>query len=146
MYKPDELGVFIIPCFSVRSATDNIPNQPMLWKLAKRLGCLFMFDRNLFLGLKNSKKKDSWGFLFFPVFSGGFFCRNVVLERVSGIPVLRRFHRNFLQEFLRDRNSCVYNGFLRIPPDSSAFLFLPNAVWLWPATKVGFLLSKYRLK
>jgi hypothetical protein len=31
----------------------------------------------------------------------------------------------------------------QIPPDSSGFLFLPSAVWLWPATKVGFLLSKY---
>jgi hypothetical protein len=40
------------------------------------------------------------------------------------------------QEFLRLQ---------RIPPDSSGFLFLPNTVWLWPATKVGFMLSKYRL-
>jgi hypothetical protein len=30
VYKMDEVGVFIIPCFSVRSATDNIPNQPIL--------------------------------------------------------------------------------------------------------------------
>jgi hypothetical protein len=80
---------------------------------------------------------------FFPVFSGGIFHRNVVLEGVSGIPVFCRFHRIFLQEFLRDRNSCVYNGFLQIPPESSGSLFPPNAVWLWPATKGGFLLSKY---
>ncbi len=32
MYKPDEPGVFIIPCFSARSAMDNIPNQPILKK------------------------------------------------------------------------------------------------------------------
>jgi hypothetical protein len=50
--------------------------------------------------------------------------------------------QDFLPEFLRDRNSCIYNGFLRILPDSSGFLFPPNAVLLWPATKVGFLLSK----
>ncbi len=38
MYKlePDEPGVFIIPCFSARSATDNIPNQPISQKVAKR--------------------------------------------------------------------------------------------------------------
>jgi hypothetical protein len=35
------------------------------------------------------------------------------------------------------RNSCG-TGIPRIPPDSAGFLFLPNAVWLWPATKVGF--------
>ncbi len=80
------------------------------------------------------------------MFSGVIFHRKVVLEGVSGIPVFHRFHRNFLQEFLRDRNFCVYNGFLQIPPDSAGFLFPPNAVLLWPATKVGFLLSKYRLK
>ncbi len=111
-----------------------------------QLGCLLLFDRNLFLGLKNSTKKDSGGFPFFPVFSGGIFHRNVVLEGVSGIPVFCHFHRNFLREFLRDRNSCVYSGFLRIPPNTFGFLFPPNAVLLWPATKVGFLLSKYRLK
>jgi hypothetical protein len=46
------------------------------------LGCLFLFDRNLFLGLKNRKKQDSWGFLFFPVFSGEIFHRSMVLEGV----------------------------------------------------------------
>jgi hypothetical protein len=38
------------------------------------------------------------------------------------------------------------SGGIWIPPDSSGFLFPPNAVLLWPATKVGFLLSKYGLK
>jgi hypothetical protein len=38
----------------------------------------------------------------------------------------------FLREFLRGRNSCIYSGFLRLPPDSAGFLFPPNAVWLWP--------------
>ncbi len=110
------------------------------------LGCLFMFDRNLFSGLQNSKKKDSWGFLFFLCFPEVFFTGTWFLEGVSGIPVFCRFHRNFLKEFLWDRNSCVYNGFLNIPPDSFGFLFPPNAVLLWPATKVGFLLSEYWLK
>jgi hypothetical protein len=36
MYKPDEPGGFIISCFSVLSAMDNIPKQPILWKVAKR--------------------------------------------------------------------------------------------------------------
>jgi hypothetical protein len=30
MYKPDEPGFFIIPCFNAGSAMDNIPNQPIL--------------------------------------------------------------------------------------------------------------------
>ena len=37
---------------------------------------------------------------------------------VAGIPVFFRFYRNFSQEFLWDRNSCIYSGFLRIPEDS----------------------------
>jgi hypothetical protein len=90
--------------------------------------------RNIFFG---PKKTFLPGFLriFFPVFSGGIFHRNVVLEVVAGIPVFCRFHRIFLQEFLWDRNSCIYSGLLRIPPDSSGFLFPPNAVWLRPANK-----------
>jgi hypothetical protein len=32
MYKADEPGVFIIPCFSAHSAMDNISNQPILKK------------------------------------------------------------------------------------------------------------------
>ena len=65
----------------------------------------------------------------------------MVLEGVSKIPDFCCFHRIFLQEFLLDRNSCIYSGFLWIPSDSSGFLFPPNAVLLWPATKVGSLLS-----
>jgi len=60
----------------------------------------------------------------------------VILEGVSGIPVFCHFYRIFLQEF----------GLRRIPPDSAGFLFPPNAALLWPATKVGFLLTKYQLK
>jgi len=37
---------------------------------------------------------------------------------VAGIPVFFRFYRNFSQEFLWDRNSDIYSGFLRIPEDS----------------------------
>ena len=76
------------------------------------------------------------------MFSGEIFHRNLVLEGVAGIPVFCQYHRNFLQEFLWDRNSCIYPRFLRIPPDFSRFLFPPKAVWLRPATKEGSLLSK----
>jgi hypothetical protein len=81
-----------------------------------------------FWGLKNSKKKDSRGFLIFPVFSRGFFHRNVVLEGVSGIPVFAAFTGFFC------RNSCgtripVFttdsSGFLWNPPDSFGFLRIP---------------------
>jgi hypothetical protein len=81
--------------------------------------------RNLFVG---PKKPFLPGFLrisFFLVFSGGIFYRNVVLEVVAGIPVFCRCHRIFLQEFLWDRNSCIYSGFLRIPLDSSGFRQIP---------------------
>jgi hypothetical protein len=97
----------------------------------------------IYFGCSKTVKK---GFLRISFFSCVFrrnFYRNVVLEGVSGIPGFCRFHRIFLHEFLQDRNSCVYNGFLWISPDSSGFLFPLNAVWLWLATKVGFLLSKY---
>jgi hypothetical protein len=63
----------------------------------------------------------------FSVFSGGVFHRNVVLEGVEGIPVFHRFHRNFSQEFLQDRNSCIYNGFsgfLQIPVPTKCCLTL----------------------
>jgi hypothetical protein len=83
-------------------------------------------------GSKTEKKQDSRGFLF-PVFSGELFCRNVVLEGVTGIHVFVCCHRIFLLEFLRDRNLYLH----RIPPDSSGFLFPPEAVWLRPATKEG---------
>ena len=35
-----------------------------------------------------------------------------------------------MQEFLPDRNSCICNGFLRIPPDSPGFLWIP--LWIPP--------------
>jgi hypothetical protein len=69
------------------------------------------------------------GFLrmsFFPAFSGGIFHRNVVLEGVAGIPVFFCFYRIFLQEFLCDRNSCIYSVFRGNPLDSFRFLFPPN--------------------
>ena len=47
-----------------------------------------------------------------------------------------------MQEFLWDRNSCIYFGLLQNPENSSGFLFPPIAVWLRPATKEGSLLSK----
>jgi hypothetical protein len=50
-----------------------------------------------------------------------------------------------LQEFLWDRNSCIYSGFLRNPEDSGGFRRIPVppiVVWLRAATKEGSLLSK----
>jgi hypothetical protein len=74
--------------------------------------------RNLFFG---SKKPFLTGFLRISFFSC-VFRRNFSQERgfgeVAGIPVFSRFYRNFSQEFLWDRNSCIYSGFLRIPEDS----------------------------
>jgi hypothetical protein len=77
-----------------------------------------------------------------PSFGGGL--RNSCFSLLSqeffaGIPGGQEFLH--LQQIPLDSS-----GFLWIPPDSSGFLFLPNAFLLWPATKVGFLLSKYRLK
>jgi hypothetical protein len=86
------------------------------------LGCIFLFSGIYFLDKKTHSCQDSWGFLFFPVFSEGIFHRNVVLEGVAGIPDFRRCHRNFFvgiplgQEFLY---------LLWIPPDSSEFLRIP---------------------
>jgi hypothetical protein len=100
----------------------------------------------IYFGAQKQLKKGFLRISFFPVFSGGIFHRNVVLEGVSGIPVCTIFTGIF------HRNSCGTgipaltmdsSRFLRIPQDSTGFLFPPNAVLLWPATKVGFLLSKY---
>jgi hypothetical protein len=112
------------------------------------LGCIF-----LFLGISFLDQKNRPGFLRIS-FLSCVFQRNFSQERGFGgglrnFYFLQLFHGNFC------RNSCGTgipaftmdsSGFLRIPPDSSRFLFPPNAVWLWLATKVGFLLSKYILK
>jgi hypothetical protein len=80
-----------------------------------------------FGGSKTEKNRILEDF-FFPVSSGGIFHRNTVLEGVAGIPVFGCCHRIFLLEFLRDKNSFIYSGF--IPP---------KAVSLRPATKEGSL-------
>ncbi len=36
VYNPDKPGVCKMPCFSACFAMDNIPNQPLLWEVAKR--------------------------------------------------------------------------------------------------------------
>jgi hypothetical protein len=77
-----------------------------------------------------TKKTFLPGFLritFSPVFSGVIFHRNVVLERSQNFFFL--LSQDFLEEFLWDRNSCIYPGILRgIPEDSEGFLFPPKAV------------------
>jgi hypothetical protein len=126
------------------------------------LGWYFLFDRNLFLGHKNSKKRIPEDFFFSCVFRrifsqergfGGCLRNSCFLplsqDFFAGIPAGQEFLR--LQRIPPDSFGFLWippnsSGFLRIPPDSSGFLFPPNAVLLWPATKVGFLLSKYRLK
>jgi hypothetical protein len=90
------------------------------------------------------KKTFLPGFLrtsFFPCVFRRNFSQECGFEEVAGIPVFFCCHRNFLQEFLWDRNSCIYSGFLRNLEDSSGFLFPPIAVWLRPATKEGSLLT-----
>jgi hypothetical protein len=66
------------------------------------------------------------------------FQRNFSQERgfggVAGIPVFLLL-QEFLQEFLRDRNSCIYSGFLQIPDPA-------NCCLARPATKEGSLVSK----
>jgi hypothetical protein len=87
-----------------------------------RLGCQFLFDSNLFLGLKNSKKKDSSGFLFFPAFSKGFFSQ----ERGFGGGLRNSCFLSLSQDFFAGIPAgqeflCLQ----RIPPDSSRFLRIP---------------------
>ncbi len=80
------------------------------------LGCIFLSSGIFFL-TKITIPARIPDVFFFSVFSRGILHRNGVLEVVAGIPVFCHFHRNFSQEFLWDRNSCFYSGFLRIPPD-----------------------------
>jgi len=72
--------------------------------------------RNLFFGPPKAFLTGFLRILFLPANSGGIFHRNVVLEGVAVIPVFfLRFYRIFSQDFLGDRNSCIYSGFLRNP-------------------------------
>ena len=92
--------------------------------------------RNLFFGRKNVPARIPEDY--FPVFSGGIFHRNVVLEGSQEFLIF------FATTGIVCRNS-YGQEFLylpRIPPDSSGFLFPPSAVWLRPATKEGSLVSK----
>jgi len=59
----------------------------------------------------------------------------MVLEGVGVIPVFFRFYRNFSQEFLGDRNSCIYSGF-----------FPPKAAGSGQRQKMAFYEVKYGLK
>ena len=86
------------------------------WMLCKpRL--VIPFFRNLFFV---PKKAFLTGFLRIFLFSC-VFLRNFLEECgfgvVAGIPFFPRIYRN-LQEFLWDKNFCIYSSFLRIPEDS----------------------------
>jgi hypothetical protein len=73
--------------------------------------------RNLFFGPKKAFLTGFLRIFFFLCFPEEFFggtwfwrgCRNSCF-----FPILQEFP----QEFLWDRNSCIYSGFLRIPEDS----------------------------
>jgi hypothetical protein len=94
--------------------------------------------RNLFLDGKNVPARIPEDF--FPVFSGGIFHRNVVLERLQEF--LFFFAATGTGIFLRNSYGQEFLYLPRIPPDSSGFLFPPSAVQLRPATKEGSLVSK----
>jgi hypothetical protein len=88
--------------------------------IAAGLGCIFLFSGIYFL----DQKPFLPGFLrisFFPVFSGGIFHRDMVLEVVAGIPVFAAVIGIFC------RNS-FGTGIPVFTPDSSGFLqILPDS-------------------
>jgi hypothetical protein len=93
-----------------------------------------------FGGSKSVKKRipeDSFLSLCFPeeLFTGMWFWRGL---RNSCFLLLSQ---EFFAGIPAGQELTDSSGFFRIPLDSSRFLFPPNAVLLWPATKVGFLLS-----
>jgi hypothetical protein len=99
------------------------------------LGCIFLCDRNLFLG---PQKPFLPGFLRIPE-DFFFFRRNFSQEPPFGGGRRNSCFLLISQEIFAGipvgRNSCIYPGFLRIPEDSGGFLFPPK-------TKEGSLLSK----
>ena len=62
---------------------------------------------------------DSSGFLWILVFSGGIFSQEPPFGRGKKIPVFGHVNRNFTQVPVY---SCIWPGFLQIPPESSGFL------------------------
>ncbi len=79
---------------------------------------------------KQKKHRIPEDFVF--IFFGGICSQERGFGGVLGIPVFSHFCRFFLQEFLRDRNSCISTGFLRISPDSSRFLQIPAGFLFLP--------------
>jgi hypothetical protein len=71
------------------------------------------------LGAQKQKKTGFLRISFFPVFSKGFFHRNMVLEGVAGIPDFCHCHRIFFAGIPAGQESLYL---LRIPQDSSGFL------------------------
>jgi len=66
--------------------------------------------RNLFLDPKNRSCQDSWGFLFFLYFPEDFFTGTWFWRGTQEFLFFSVFTGIFLQEFLWDRNSCIYPG------------------------------------
>jgi hypothetical protein len=85
------------------------------------LGCLFLFDRNLFLGLKNSKKRIPEDFFFFLCFR-----RNFSQEHGFGGGLRSSCFSPLSQEFFPGITAGQeFLHLQRIPPDSSRFLRIP---------------------
>jgi hypothetical protein len=82
------------------------------------LGCLFLFDRNLFLGLKNSKKRIPEDFFFSLCFPEEFFTGTWFWRGSQEFLFLAAFTGIFC------RNSCG-TGIPAFTMDSSGFLQIP---------------------
>jgi hypothetical protein len=106
------------------------------------LGCIFLFSGIYFWTKKTVPARIPEDFFFSCVIQ-----RNFSQERGFGGGLRNSCFLPLSQDFLAGIPAGQeFLHLQQIPLDSSRFLFPPNAVWLWPATKVGFLLSKYQLK
>jgi hypothetical protein len=104
-----------------------------------RLGCIFLFSGIYFWTKKTVPARIPEDFFFFLCFLEEFFIGTWFWRGSKEFLFFAAFTGIFC------RNSCGA-GIPAFTMNFSGFLFPPNAVRLWPATKVGFLLSKYILK
>jgi hypothetical protein len=89
------------------------------------LGCIFLFSGIYFLDQKNVPARIPEDFFFSLCFPEEFFTETWFWRGLQEFLIFAAVTGCFSQEFLRDRNSCIYSGFLQIPPDSSGFLRIP---------------------